>query len=127
MTYKIFYFFWFFLMNCITIASNPSLDSLFNARTINLDHASLFSKVLSQDNQGRIKPFHTISSEILRKISRKQQLLDQNPVQIVLGMTIDPLLWQMAPIIKVTHEDILKLIEKDSHVAFVLIKKMNIY
>ena len=120
MTYKIFYFFWFLLLNYITIASNPSLDSLFNARTINLDHASLFSKVLSQDNQGRIKPFHTISSEILRKISRKQHLLDQNPVQIVLGMTIDPLLWQMAPIIKVTHEDILKLIEKkDSHVAFV--------
>ena len=39
--------------------------------------------------------------------------------QIVIAMSVDPLLWQMVPIIKVPDEDILKIIDKnESHVAF---------
>ena len=100
--------------------SGLALDTLVKERTISVSHAELFSKVLTQDAEGRIKPFHTLSSEILRKVSRKSSIYNQNPVQVVLGMSIDPLLWQMLPIIKVSHSDILNLIEQDgSHVSFV--------
>ena len=100
--------------------SGLSLDTLVKERTISVSHAELFSKVLTQDAEGRIKPFHTLSSEILRKVSRKSSIYNQNPVQVVVGMSIDPLLWQMLPIIKVSHTDILNLIEQDgSHVSFV--------
>jgi len=97
-----------------------ALDTLIKERTISPSHAKLFSKVLTQDNEGRIKPFHTLSSEILRKVSRKSSIYDQNSVQVVLGMSIDPLLWQMLPIIKVSHADILNLIKQEgSHVSFI--------
>ncbi len=97
-----------------------ALDTLIKERTISPSHAKLFSKVLTQDNEGRIKPFHTLSSEILRKVSRKSSVYDQNSVQVVLGMSIDPLLWQMLPIIKVSHADILNLIKQDgNHVSFI--------
>ena len=90
-----------------------SLDILLEERTINNHHAEKFSKILTIDNQGRIKPYHTFSSEIIRKISRKETIENQNPTQVVLGMTVDPLLWQMIPIIKVKDVDILNLLNSD--------------
>ena len=115
--------FTFFVLVCsisFALNSNLALDTLIQERMISLNHASLFAKVLTQDSEGRIKPLHTISSEILRKVSRKESFYNQTPVQIVLGMTVDPLLWQMVPIIKVTHPDILKLINKETrYVSFV--------
>ena len=122
MFYKnyLFLFFSFFTTFLMAIDLDVALDTLIEERTISLHHAELFSKVLSQDNGDRIKPFHTISSEILRKVSRKETHYDQTPVQIVLGMMVDPLLWQMIPMIKVSHSDILKLIQKEEqHVSFV--------
>ena len=86
------------------------LDILLEERTVNGDHAEKFSKILTIDNQGRIKPYHTFASEILRKISRKERIKNQTPTQVVLGMTIDPLLWQMIPVIKVKDVDILNLL-----------------
>ena len=88
-----------------------SLDSLFKKRSINLEHAELFSKIPIIDNDGRIKPFHTMASEIIRKVSRKSMVHQQTPSQIVLGMSVDPFLWRIIPIINVKDEDVLKLIE----------------
>ena len=97
-------------------------------RTIHEDHAELFSKTLTIDNEGRIKPYQTISSEIIRKISRKESIKNQNSTQVVLGMTVDPLLWQMVPIIKVKDLEILKLINQEgSLVSFVSFFDKNNY
>ena len=46
------------------------LDILIESRTVNNNHAELFSKILIIDNEGRIKPYHTLAAEIIRKISR---------------------------------------------------------
>jgi len=131
MVLKNYLFSFFILVFSIVFSSDSTLavDSLVQERTISLNHAKLFSKVLTQDSEGRIKPFHTVSSEILRKISRQESFYNQTPVQIILGMTVDPLLWQMVPIIKVSHPDILKLINKDKkHVSFVsFFSKKNNY
>ena len=106
-----------FTQTCYSLNDSISFESLLLKRTININHADIFSEILIQDNEGRIKPFHTTASEILRKISRKQHFHNQSPSQIVLGMTIDPLFWYMVPLIKVT--DISNIIgSSDSHVSF---------
>ena len=108
--------------------SDLSLDSLIINRTINKQHASIFAKLLTIDNDGRVKPFHTTSSEILRKLCRKTKLYNQDPCQIVLGMTVDPLLWQIIPIIKVADNDILKILgKKEELVSFVSFFQNNQY
>jgi len=105
----------FYFTSVFTYSNNThlGLDSLIKSRTIDENHASLFSKVLTLDNDGRIKPFHSYASEILRKLSRKEEIYSQNSTQIVLGMGVDPLLWQMVPIIKVSNSDLLKLLNKE--------------
>ena len=125
-------FFLFFLIFTSIIfgsESNLPLDTLLKNRMIDKNHAKLFSKVLVQDDQGRIKPFHTLSSEIIRKISRKEKVYGQDHVQIVLGMTLDPLLWQIIPIIKVSHPDVLSVLNTDKNlISFVdFFDKQNTY
>ena len=111
-----------------SIESDFSLDSLIYSRVIDKQHADLYSKILTIDNDGRIKPFHTTASEILRKICRKTSLYNQNSSQIVLGMTVDPLLWQIIPLIKVSNDDILKILNKDKEfVSFVSFFENNQY
>ena len=119
-----------FFMSLLGIASDNqlSLDKLIIERTIDKKHADLFSKIPTLDNEGRIKPFHTTASEILRKIARKKELYNQNPSQIVLGMIVDPLLWQMIPIIKVSNSDVLNIInQEDELVSFVSFFHKNEY
>ena len=71
-------------------------------------HAEKFGMLVVQDNGGRMKPFSTTSSEVLRKVSRKSSLYGLNANQIVLGMAQNPYLWQLAPIIKVNNEELQK-------------------
>ena len=113
-------FFLFIIFNLNVHSSNDiSIEKLILDRTVNLSHSEKYSKILTIDKNGRIKPFHTTSSEILRKIARKSNMYGLTASQIVIAMSVDPLLWQMVPIIKVPDEDILKIIGKnESHVAF---------
>ena len=113
-------FFLFIIFNLNVHSSDDiSIEKLILDRTVNLSHSEKYSKILTIDKNGRIKPFHTTSSEILRKIARKSNMYGLTASQIVIAMSVDPLLWQMVPIIKVPDEDILKIIGKnESHVAF---------
>jgi cytochrome c-type biogenesis protein CcsB len=76
---------------------------------INQQHASIFGKLLIQDNNGRIEPVNTLSSEVLRKIYRKSTYKSMNPDQVFLGMMVNPSVWQHEPIIRATHPQILKI------------------
>ncbi len=85
---------------------------------INADHASKFGHILVQDNKGRLKPMNTFADELLRKISRKEELFGQSPEQVILGMAYDPKAWYDAPIIKVgKQEDIQKLLGINGEMA----------
>ncbi len=68
------------------------------------EHAATFGRLLVQDHRGRMKPVNTMSSEVLRKISRKETLLGLNPDQIFLGMTLYPEEWTRQPLIKISDE-----------------------
>ena len=93
--------------------STMPLDTLLEKRLIDKQHAELFAKIPIQDSGDRIKPFHTICSEILRKIARTDVLYNQTSTQIVIGMTVDPLLWQIIPIIKVSDLEVLSILNQN--------------
>ena len=65
--------------------------------------ASQFSKVWVQGHDGRIKPFTTLAYEVVMKVSRSENLLGQNPEQIILGMATQPLEWQKVAMIAVNE------------------------
>ena len=60
------FFLLFFVVPLNMVATDAkSFDKLLVDRSIDREHAALFSRILTLDNEGRIKPFHTIASEIL--------------------------------------------------------------
>ena len=72
-------------------------------------HAEKFSEIVVQDLKGRMKPVHTLSREIMRKISRKENLDGLNADQIILSLFVNSQAWSDVDIIKLgKHEDILK-------------------
>ena len=95
--------------------ANNEIDSLLISNTINSDHIKNFEKLLVQDNGGRIKPVNTVCSEFLRKVSRKDNIIDQNATQVVLGMMKNPKLWSNVPMIKISHEKLKLLLQSEEN------------
>ena len=88
--------------------------------TISKEHATLFGKLVVQDQNGRIKPMNTYSSEIMRKIAKKESLFDQNSDQLILSMILSPEQWGKANIIQVpNHPEIKKILNtQESMVSY---------
>ncbi|MBK5214457.1 MAG: cytochrome c biogenesis protein CcsA [Flavobacteriaceae bacterium] len=92
--------------------------SMINAQTdnhiknaVSKEHAEAFSTVVVQDFKGRMKPMHTLSREVLRKITRKESWDGLNADQVVLSMFVNKEDWYGVPLIKLgKHEDIQKLL-----------------
>ncbi len=76
-----------------------------------VDHATEFSELIVQDFKGRMKPVHTLSREILRKILRKESLDGLTADQIFLSMFVNNREWSDVNIIKLgKHKNIRKLL-----------------
>ncbi len=69
-------------------------------RTQSLEVADAFGHLVVQSRMGRMKPFDTLSQEVLYKLSGKNTLLDMSPTQITLGMLSHPTLWKKIPMIQ---------------------------
>ncbi len=95
-----------FLSIASTAQSIEEVDSLILSNAISVEHANRFGMLVVQDDGGRMKPFGTTASEILRKVSRKSHYNGLNPNQVVLGMLQNPYVWQLAPMIKVNNEEL---------------------
>ncbi|MEZ4851658.1 MAG: cytochrome c biogenesis protein ResB [Bacteroidia bacterium] len=67
---------------------------------VDKDHAKDFSEVVVQDFNGRMKPVHTLSREVMRKIARKESMFGLSADQILLSMFINPQEWYDIPVIK---------------------------
>ncbi len=72
--------------------------------------ADSFGAVLAQDQKGRTKPLYTISSDILRKVARENSYDGMSPMQVFLGCSLDFYHWQNMPLIKVSNEEIRKVL-----------------
>ncbi|ANQ52679.1 cytochrome c biogenesis protein CcsA [Flammeovirga sp. MY04] len=77
------------------------------------EHSKLFGSLIVQDMDGRLKPVNTLSSEFLRKLTRKTTYKmvykdgaeeKMNSDQLFLALQMDPGYWQSMPIIKVDKD-----------------------
>jgi len=71
---------------------------------VNKKQAKLFGELMVQSHDGRLEPINTLSSEVLRKVARKERLVGMNADQVMLGMLSNPGVWQNVPMIKVSKE-----------------------
>jgi len=109
-----------FLVACFLGFSTPAYSGppAPSPKEVSAEHARKFGQILVQDHKGRLKPMNTFANELLRKISRKEELFGQTAEQVILGMANNPKDWYDAPIIKIgKHEEIQKLLQINSNMA----------
>ena len=88
------------------------------AHAISLEHADKFSQLAVQDYKGRMKPMHTLSREIMRKLHRKESLDGLSADQILLGMFANSGDWHNVKLVKLgKHENILEQLGVSSNYA----------
>lgn len=93
----------------ILIALLFSSSSLFaNDQKLVIDKtvADNFGKVLVQDQKGRTKPLFTLSNDIIRKVTKKNQFEGFSSMQVFLGFYADFDNWKNVPLIKVSNNDL---------------------
>lgn len=97
------------------------LDSIINFYTVPVNHAAVFSKLIIQDEVGRMKTLNTFSSEILRKISKSDEYNGLNSDQVLISIIQQPKVWYNVPLIylKKDNDSLRELIglEKDAKYA----------
>lgn len=69
-----------------------------------------FGKMLVQDQKGRTKPLFTLSSDILRKVTKESRFEGLTPMEVYLGLYLDFNNWKDVPLIKVSNSDLQRLI-----------------
>nr|WP_194531177.1 cytochrome c biogenesis protein CcsA [Zobellia roscoffensis] len=84
-----------------TTPTQSQIDSLLQTTIVSEEHAEKFGKLVIQDEGGRMKPIHTFSSELLRKLSLKDVYKDMNADQVFLSMMLSPAAWYNAKFLAV--------------------------
>ena len=73
------------------------------------EHIDALNSLLIQDAaQGRIEPFNTFASDVLRKIYKHNSYKGQSAAEVILGMSVNPPDWKNEPIIKVANPQLEK-------------------
>lgn len=103
-----------------TAFASPSVTPL------NQKLADEFGKVLVQDQKGRTKPFYTLSHDIVRKITRKNEFMGLSSMQVFLGIYSDFENWKNVPMIKVSNAELARVLGiSGNYAAFANIVDMN--
>ena len=99
----------FILLLFISLSGTAQEPFVKNA--VEAGHAAEFSSLVVQDFKGRMKPMHTLSREIMRKLARKESMYGLSADQILLSLFANKQEWYGAPLIKLgKHQDIHKLL-----------------
>lgn len=69
------------------------VDSILKTTLVSEEHAEKFGELVIQDDAGLMKPIHTFSSELLRKLSFKEKYNKMNANQVFLSMMLNPAAW----------------------------------
>ncbi|WP_456384042.1 cytochrome c biogenesis protein CcsA [Persephonella sp.] len=89
----------------------PSKEEIIQTvKKINREHADKFGTVAVQSADGRIKPFDTLSLEVVNKVHGSDTVLGMTHNQVLLGMFLMPGPWQYVEFIKVKHPAIKKML-----------------
>ncbi|BBE19222.1 cytochrome C-type biogenesis protein [Aquipluma nitroreducens] len=77
-----------------------------------IDQAVLtdFSRLWIQEQDGRIEPVSTLSSEILRKVTRKSSFEGRSPEEVMLGLYLYPEYWRNVSLVYVTNNQLKSLL-----------------
>ncbi|WP_455755859.1 cytochrome c biogenesis protein CcsA [Sulfurimonas sp.] len=90
---------------------DPTLKTIISFDKV---HAKKFGELVIQDSGGRMKPMHTLSTEILAKINRGSSLKIGNnkltSTQVILGMMIKPDAYRDIKVIATKNEEVNRLI-----------------
>jgi len=79
-------------------------DSIIKANVVTEEHANKFGYLVIQDN-GRMKPLNTFSSELLRKVSGRDTYEGLNSDQVFMSMTEFPTQWYGMPLLKLNWQN----------------------
>lgn len=83
------------------------------------EHASNFGKLLVQSGKGRIEPFNTYSSQIVRKLYKNPSYGRLDADQVVLGIMIYPEYWANAPLIRQKSDELHRMMgTSGTHISF---------
>jgi len=89
----------FFMLSGTMIASGSEITKKSHLEALN-------SLLIQDEAQGRIEPFNTFASDVLRKISKKTTYNNMSAVEVLLGMSANPTNWQNEPMIKVANSQL---------------------
>jgi cytochrome c-type biogenesis protein CcsB len=107
-----------FLLSAGIAQAQSSSNKGHVANAVSETHADLFSTVVVQDFKGRMKPMHTLSREVLRKIHRSETIDGLTADQALLSMFVNKEQWYDVPIIKLgKHRDIQKVLNVEGEYA----------
>jgi len=110
----------FTVMPTVTNASTPQIDDklLKIVQSYNLQHTQNFGKLVVQDHQGRMKPMDTVAHDVISKITGRSSLYNVEPTQLMLGMIMQPAVYQDVPMIKIGHKKIALELGLDENTKF---------
>lgn len=69
-----------------------------------------FSRLWIQGNDGRIEPVSTLSSEILRKVSRQSEFYGRPAEEVMLSMKFYPELWRSVDLVYVPNKELREIL-----------------
>ncbi|MEZ5106314.1 MAG: cytochrome c biogenesis protein CcsA [Draconibacterium sp.] len=100
-------------------AFNSGAQNSVQESSLDKNHVSEFSELVTQSPQGRLEPVSTLASEILRKVAKKTSWQGMSPTEVFLDMQANPEKWKNIPMIKVANADLRKMIGAyDKYVTF---------
>lgn len=101
--------------------SKEKIDSFLLANKVSKKHALEFGKLIIQDQDGRMKPMNTFSSEFLRKISKRTKYKTMDSDQVFLSMAMFPQWWYEVDFfyIKKDNDSLHKILEVEKKTKFV--------
>ena len=83
------------------------------------DHSNNFGALLCQSNNGEIVEFSKLCSEFLNKIARTDEIKNQSPTQLIIGMMNDPTKFSKVPMMKISNDKLKEILNtKESLVSY---------
>ena len=82
----------------------------FGANASKDDHIRSFGRLLVQDHEGRIEPVNTLASDLLRKITKKDNWEGLSSVEFFIDMSANPDKWKTIPLVKVDNNELQKVL-----------------
>jgi len=79
--------------------TDQQIDSVLKSQRPSVIHAKRFGSLIIQDAGGRMKPVNTFTSELLRKVSKKDTYKDMDANQVAVSMVTNPRIWYSVPFI----------------------------